>query len=707
MEKNVKETYTFSCWERYRDSYLQNNGIINKLATYRKFYDGNQWKDKRKDIIQPVLNKTRECIEKVSAKILGTPYSIHFMGEGMDSEMHTLDEFYEYQRATMDDNNFNAKVVKQALIDGTACVFTAYDVDTLGIQGLYRGQLKRDLILFENCFFENPYIADDVQNQKYLGYVKKMEVGAVKKMIEGNKSRVKKLSEMILPDDEETIDNRNPAEIDEEEITVATRFFRDESGEVMFEVSTKYVDLFEHPHYLNPKQNRNILRKKKESEMSNAPSDYENIAPAKYVEYTPYEKQNDNDYQKHLKKFSRYPINLLTFYPNLTNPQILGRSKIEDVMPLQKIINFIEMLKLMILQSHAMPKWIVKPGALKGQKITNSPSEILTDYTPYSQYGMGITRLSADTVSSQLYTELTSFYISVCERIGGFDQLSTESLNDVSGYAYQQMQKQINLTLEQPQNIFWQYIKDNARIDLVYYRFCVDSAKFYVNLDLSAIDEQQSSQSLAMKTAMSDESNTMNKEQAKQLAQPIASTQFKEIGAKDFALDWQVNIEVCQGIAGSDISTAQQINQFMQYAFSGNASMDMVETWLDLMPTIPMQLKKQLRNKMQALKQSELAQKDAEIAEYKQAITKLCEQLKQLGQQVNYQNMQLKSYQKAVKTNANQNREIVEDLMKENEQYKIQAEQNISDGEQKSMNAKGNGDGVSDIADYDLQSVGY
>ena len=144
---------------------------------------------------------------------------------------------------------------------------------------------------------------------------------------------------------------------------------------------------------------------------------------------------NDKEYRKAKSKFYRYPVAVFRPYP--IEGSILGESAVSLIIANQKIINYTFLLILLIMQSHAMPKILTKPSALNGQTYDNSPNQILTDYTPITEYnGWGITRLSSgDAVNSNLI-EIGSSMLKLTRNINGFDDLVSNVTNDTSGYAY-------------------------------------------------------------------------------------------------------------------------------------------------------------------------------------------------------------------------------------------------------------------------------
>ena len=77
------------------------------------------------------------------------------------------------------------------------------------------------------------------------------------------------------------------------------------------------------------------------------------------------------------RPFKLYPIDVLVFKPR--KKSAYGRSALEDVINVQKGINFIYSMMAFGVQRTAWPKILVKAGALM-QGITNEPGEVITDH---------------------------------------------------------------------------------------------------------------------------------------------------------------------------------------------------------------------------------------------------------------------------------------------------------------------------------------
>ena len=165
----------------------------------------------------------------------------------------------------------------------------------------------------------------------------------------------------------------------------------------------------------------------------------------------------DSDYVKSLfkpksPKATLYPV--VCGYYERKEGSIYGISEVEGIIPNQKAVNFNIAMTLLNSQQCAWGKYIALPNALKGQAITNSPGQVLIDY---SGTGEGIKRMSGQTVSEipmsivDTITELTR------NATGTSDILSADTISaSLSGVALAQLQAQAEVPIEELRATFWE-----------------------------------------------------------------------------------------------------------------------------------------------------------------------------------------------------------------------------------------------------------
>ena len=179
------ETITYQQYKKYVEGFLIPGGITAALKERRRFFRGDQYAENyAKNAPKPTLNLVQEGVVKISAKMVGTKRHVSFIADKDDESLEKLDAFYEHQALKMKRDLTIADVVMIALIDGSGVVFTAFDADTIGTEGLYKGFLKDTITPFENTFWSDPW-TNDPQEMRYCGYFLDMEVCAAKELVEG------------------------------------------------------------------------------------------------------------------------------------------------------------------------------------------------------------------------------------------------------------------------------------------------------------------------------------------------------------------------------------------------------------------------------------------------------------------------------------------------------------------------------------------
>ncbi len=685
MAKNkneMRETLPYLCWERYHNTFYNRSNVHEMMQESRNFVSGHQYEsDEINDLPKPVFNICREEVEKTVAKLLEVQPAVEFVADVDAENLTKLDNFYEYQLAEIDDEDIRSRVCRTGMIDGVAVVTTSFDEDTLGVESLFKGFLKREIIPFERTFYENPY-CNDIQDQQYWGYHFRMSVNAVKHLVEGKSKE--EIDELILPEDYYDAQTKYSTQnIDNQTVNVYVRFFRLD-GEVFFEMATRWCDIYEHPHALNPKINEKLIKMKKKDFLAKLDDvdieeykqivDYDLDDP-KYTLFTKAVRFSNKEYKKAKSKFYRYPVSVFRPYP--IEGSILGESAVSLIIANQKIINYTFLLIILIMQSHAMPKILAKPSALKGQEYDNSPNQILTDYTPITEYnGWGITRLSSgDAVNSNLI-EIGSSIIKLTRNINGFDDLVSNITNDTSGYAYQQVVKQANLTLQEPQKKFWKYVKDIARTDILYFKHYINKAKYYV---------KQSDSKVSLDNRYKEMSEQLNAKMGKNKKLPdVRKIQVLDIDSQMFDSEFNVTIEVEAGIAGSQISESQHYQQVFQYIASGNLDADKIRVMIENDPAFSSKTRQRIMHSLEALEISQLQIKNQEIAELRGMIENLVANLQTANQNLEILKMRDKAKEEALKENIEMNQKFFESFAPKN---------TMTESEVKSNNAKGRSGG--------------
>ena len=372
--------------------------------------------------------------------------------------------------------------------------------------------------------------------------------------------------------------------------------------------------------------------------------------------------------------FSRYPV--ATFVPYAINGTIAGETKASQLVQDQKVVNYLWQLAVKAAIREADPKWRAKAEALNGQEIDDTGGQVLLDYTRYSTgWGVDIMQTS---VNAKNILDTLSLFVALVKQTFGFDNLTADNLgSDTSGYAIQQVLKQQNLTLEQPQAKLWEYIRENALTDLMYFRFYLDKGADYFEFRGDGqVIEQEAFRDMSQNMAMATNQQMVGADENGQLP-PVRNRTPKKIDSDIFLNNYDVCVEVVQGITQSQISESQHYQQVFQYAASGNIDATLMKAWVQADPAFSRKTRENLKSAMNYVENSQLAQKQAEIDSLKQVIERQNATLKYYGQQVQMAQEEVKALKQATKDNARMNEQIAMNAVQK------------SEGEVKSANARG------------------
>lgn len=656
MSEN-RETLAYRRYEGYRERVLIATNLLASLKEERDFVKGKQYAVKSSGP-QPVINICREAVDSKTAKITETPVHMKFVSARGAELNQDMTDYYAIVQKEMDDREFFDRLVRRALIDGTALEVTSYDKDTYGLKGIYQGHIKREIVPLERWFFEEIW-KTDIQDEKYIGYVKKISVKAARDMCE---SKDRSLLKLIVAD--EMIDaNGEIAEpgsaSDTDRVTIYTMFERDKDGEVFYTVSTRLVELIS-PKYLN------VDKVVKDSfALDEEGNDYKDGGEDRNLLFEPVSKSGKRP------GFGRYPV--AAYAPEPIDGSFLGDSQVTPLIQNQKVINYTYLLTTQIIQNNASPKILVKEGALKGQKITNVPGQVLTDYTPYGYSGWGISQIAGGmgSVSNEIIN-FSSALVTMTRRTNGFDNLTADQMNsDVSGYAYQQYTRQMNLPLMIPQRRYWQTLREVARTDLLYFRYYVGEANYLLIRTDADIAQRESYLGMSQELV---NSGIAPGTQVGATLPEVQPTLTKTIGREAFGNDWEIIVDSEEGIEGGQASMGQRYEKVMQYAVN---MPDLAGVFVENHPGLDRETKTNFRLSFEAYENSTIHQLRAQLEQYQSVIQQQNDQLKQASEQVSMMNQRLIAQKKAFSEQNRTNVEAMNVMMDE--------------GEVKSNNAKGVG----------------
>ena len=412
-------------YKMYQDGidYQCKLGIRDSIPTSIRFYEGKQWPnstENTKNLPRPVINIVKMICRSKKSAILSTPVRIIYKSYIQSTNISKFNSFADSIFKDLGQEKLDRLAIDDGIKKGSYFYHYFWDKSAPDITGRIEGAVRCELIDPLNIFFENPAQLNE-QVQKWILIASFRHRVDVFDLLDSDIS----LSEEQLSEDEN----------DDGTITVLTRYFR-KNGEVYCERGTK-------SHIIN-----------KPFPIAPYKESLADIFSEKYSKDSVIEESSPLFSQQFNKSYIRaglYPV-VCGFYEKREG-SVYGISEIEGIIPNQKAINFNIAMSLLNAQECAWGKYIALPNALKGQKISNVPGQVLIDHTGT---GEGIKRMEEQPLS-EVPINITSSLIDITKKSCGVSELMSGEVlwNNMSGAAIAQLQAQAQLPIEELKSDFW------------------------------------------------------------------------------------------------------------------------------------------------------------------------------------------------------------------------------------------------------------
>ena len=416
----MNEEQVTELWRMYRNgsAYQQSLGLVQTVKTNVAFYEGDQWAPATKataNLPRPVVNMVKFVCRNKRARLTLTPIKLVYHCEKAPELGDRFTKFAAYLDREMRMRELDSKVIKDALIKGSYCYHLYWDAHPLF--GNEEGKLCCEVLDPMHVYFANPNEQDE-QKQEWILIASRVPLAAVKRMADAGVDKT-----LLAADGAEWGESEQK---DSDLVTVLTRYFRQE-GQVYCERATKYT----------------MLTAARPLSPSVGGKDAGALGSV---------------------RASLYPV-VFGSYEEREN-SIYGLSEAESIVPNQRIINQILGLEALAIQNSAWGKYIVTKDALKGQRISNEPGEVLVDY---SATGNGIRKLEHASLSS-LPVHYVDSLTNLTRSVSGSSEIMTgEQLSNLSGTAIAQLQSQANKPIEEMRERFW---RAKERLGMVVVQCC-------------------------------------------------------------------------------------------------------------------------------------------------------------------------------------------------------------------------------------------
>ena len=434
-------------WYEDGKAYQNSIGITKSMPECVRFFEGDQWAPVTKDtkhFPRPVVNIIEMNINNKKSQVLSSPIKIVYKSENKNADVDRFNRFAAYELARLKQEEMNNQAVLDAEIKGSFCLYYYWDKDVVGLDGLIEGDIAVQLIDPSNVIFANPNEKDE-QKQDWIILVSRETIDYVKKIADAGVDKKK-----IEDDDSESIYNEIESETSKF-VTVFTRFFR-HNGEVYFERATKQVMFNEaRPFTPNIEHYKSSIDGTEEKETE----------------------ESHNEYMR-IEKATLYPIVFSQWKQR--DKSIYGRGEVETIIPNQKAINWTLGLQLLVAQNEGMSPVVVAPDALRGQKITNAPGQVIVNY---SKSGKGIEFPNRPGMSQAGVNLVEKIADLTRVAVGSSEVMNGEIISSgMSGAAIAQLQSQALKPIEDLQKNYWRAMKRVGEILEQFMRFFYNNKKF-------------------------------------------------------------------------------------------------------------------------------------------------------------------------------------------------------------------------------------
>ena len=425
----AKATSLWNLYEKGLD-YQCSQSMRENLPLYVDYFEGRQWPSatpSTKNLPRPVINVVKMICRSKKSAILSTPVRIHYKSYSPLTDTEFFNDFATYILKELGQDELDKLAIDDGVKKGSYFYHYYWDKDFVGIDGRADGGVRCELIDPLNIFFSNPAQLDE-QKQDWILISSRRTLSQLSAIAD------KDCDLTQLKGDESDTVYKSAEQKSEEFATLLTRYFK-QNGEVYCERATKTV-IINKPFPIAPcfmSQNQSFDK-----------------TSGKQVEISTH----------CLPKAVLFPI--VCGYYERKEGSIYGLSEVEGIIPNQKAINFNVAMSLLNAQECAWGKYIALPNALKNQKISNSPGQVLIDY---SGTGNGIKRLSEQAISDTPMA-LTSSLTELTRAVSGATEIMTgeKYYSNLSGSAIAYLQAQANMPIEELKNNFYEAKKKQGRV---------------------------------------------------------------------------------------------------------------------------------------------------------------------------------------------------------------------------------------------------
>ena len=419
------------------------------------FENGKHWRTDKdiEEYPKITLNVIKQIGKARQSNILQNEYSYLINSTNFKS-IRKIQDFLKYLADVAELKRKDLKALKDDYIKGTAIGYFFWDAEKRGFLHKSGGNMRYEIIDIRRLVVASPYITE-IQDQEWIIYNTTETIATLKEKY-GDKEYV--ADGNLYTSSTET----NPVAMvdDDERVNVYTKFYRNEDGEVLFEIATQYQTL-KKATPSNP-----FFKSKTKKEMPNTAA-------------LPDEKENDPRIEE---IWNLYPFVRLCL--NERDNCFYGIPITLEYIEAQKSINNHFSIYDKALQDNVLGGWVFRKGVLDGVEVTTESGQMIElDTLPNESINNVFNRLPVANIpqDSQRYSASLSQMV---REVAGTPNVQL-GMSDHSGQSGKQTQLLLDRAKENTTDnamIFNEFKKDQAKIMWLFAKF------YYDNEDFVAID---------------------------------------------------------------------------------------------------------------------------------------------------------------------------------------------------------------------------
>lgn len=453
-------------WKMYEDAraYQDTIGLSSDVPMWVRFYEGDQWPRATKNtqhLPRPVVNMTKMVCRNKKANILSTPVKLVYETDDGSNAGKKFTEFTAFIEKEMQMKKLDASAVKDGVVKGTYVYHYYWDADAVGKKAEVQGGVRCEIVDVLNTFVANPKEIDE-QKQKWIMFSSREEVETVKAICDDDVDK-----DLIIPDDVDWRYDNNSEQEGTAMCTVLTRYFRI-NGEVYWEKAVKNT-IITKPTPLTPDVSAEVEEIDREAETAEKKAKNKKKVDVADTALPDKAKGSQKSYKARL-----YPVVIASYEER--DKCIYGMSEVANLIANQRAINNNLAMGLLAVENNSWGKYIVHKNALKGQKITNQPAQVLVDY---SDTGNGIKKL-AEQQPSDLSIQMADKLLELSRAVSGSTEIMTGEVigKNQSGAAIAQLQATASMPIEELRTRFWDAKERSGKILEQFFKLYYESKDF-------------------------------------------------------------------------------------------------------------------------------------------------------------------------------------------------------------------------------------